>query len=174
MHLNDLGILGSIYQDLTNYIFALYVYAENPKITISACLCSPTTRTIYLLKKPSCIHICNTLELFQKNKTSLETKLLQQRLLHPYILKKHRYFTYANTYTIHHKHNTNNPPLWHSTYKFIKHHNFFLKITIIIKKIRRNYKYLLSNPYVLINVKILQTSPHTTSTIYFITTKYAK
>ena len=99
--LNDNGMLGNIYRGLTNYIFALHGGAENPKITIAACLRSPTTKTIYLLKSPGGLHIRSTLEMFPKDQTPLEVKWLQQRMLHPYIKEKASLSNINKLYLLH-------------------------------------------------------------------------
>ena len=83
--LNDPGILGSIYQGLTNYIFSLYGGSRNPTIPTAACLHSPITRTIYLLKTSGKIHFRKYMDGSHIITHPLETKWLTQRLQHPYI-----------------------------------------------------------------------------------------
>ena len=56
--LNDLGKLGTIYQELTKYIAAKIGGAQHiPRITKQSCVQSPITRTLYLLKKFVGAHI---------------------------------------------------------------------------------------------------------------------
>ena len=83
--LNDPGILGGIYQGLTNYIFSLYGGSKNPTIPTAACLHSPITRTIYLLKTFGRIHFRNYMDGSHITTHPLEIKWLTQRLQHPYI-----------------------------------------------------------------------------------------
>ena len=83
--LNDPGILGSIYQGLTNYIFSLYGGSKNPTILTVACIHSPTTRSIYLLKTSGKIHFKKYMDGSHITKQPLETKWLTQRFQHPYI-----------------------------------------------------------------------------------------
>ena len=83
--LNDPGILGSIYQGLTNYIFSLYGGSRNPTIPTAACLHSPITRSIYLLKTSGRIHFRKYMDGSHITMQLLETKWLSQRLQHPYI-----------------------------------------------------------------------------------------
>jgi hypothetical protein len=50
--LNDPGRLGIIYKGLIQHILAKYGGAENiPRITNTDCIRSPTTRTLYLMKR---------------------------------------------------------------------------------------------------------------------------
>ena len=83
--LNDPGILGNIYQGLTNYIFSLHGGSKNPKIPAAACLHSPTTRTIYLLKTSTRIHFRKYMDGSHITTHPLEKKWLSQRIQHPYI-----------------------------------------------------------------------------------------
>ena len=83
--LNDPGILGSIYQGLTNYIFSLYGDSKNPIIPTAACLHSPITRSIYLLKTSGRIHLRKYMDGSHITMQPLEKKWLSQRLQHPYI-----------------------------------------------------------------------------------------
>ena len=56
--LNDLGKLGTIYKGLTNHIFAKYGGAQHlPSLNKEACLHSPTSRTLYLLKHNGRAHV---------------------------------------------------------------------------------------------------------------------
>ena len=72
--LNDIRRLGIIYQGLTNYIFAKNGGAQNiPKITQQACVRSPITRTIFLLKHIAGIHVRNNKDGFLLSTTQLET-----------------------------------------------------------------------------------------------------
>jgi hypothetical protein len=51
--LNDPGRLGIIYKGLTNHIFEKYGGAQHlPLLNKEACLHSPTSQTLYLLKHP--------------------------------------------------------------------------------------------------------------------------
>ena len=83
--LNDPGKLGNIYQGLTNYIFSLHGGSKNSKIPAAACLHSPTTRTIYLLKTSGRIHFRKYMDGSHITTHPLETKWLSQRIQHPYI-----------------------------------------------------------------------------------------
>jgi hypothetical protein len=72
--LNDTGQLGIIFQGLTNYIFAKNGGAQNiPRITQQACVRSPITRTIFLLKHIAGSHIRNNTDGFLLSSTPLET-----------------------------------------------------------------------------------------------------
>ena len=86
--LNDPRILGNIYQGLTNYIFSLHSGSKNPTIPTAACLHSPTTRTIYLLKNSRRIHFKNYMDGSHITTHPLETKWLAQRIQHPHINMK--------------------------------------------------------------------------------------
>ena len=86
--LNDPGILGSIYQGLTNYIFSFFGGFKNPNISPPTCIQSPTICTIYLLKTLRCIHLCNKMDSFHQNKTPLEIQCLAQQTIHPYITEQ--------------------------------------------------------------------------------------
>jgi hypothetical protein len=72
--LNDTGQLGMICQGLTNYIFAKNRGAQNiSRITNLACVRSPITRTLYLLKHVAGTHICSNQIEFPLSPTKLET-----------------------------------------------------------------------------------------------------
>jgi hypothetical protein len=91
--LNDPGKLGSIYQGLTNYIFAKNGgAAEVSRITKQACIRSPITRTLYLLKHVAGTHICSTLDNFPLHPTQLETVWLRQAQLHNINIKLCHHF----------------------------------------------------------------------------------
>ena len=85
---NDPGIISIIYQGLTNYTFFLYDRSKNPKISPTACVHSPTTCTIYLLKTLERMYIRKYMDGSYRNTTPLESKWLAQRLLHPHIIVK--------------------------------------------------------------------------------------
>jgi hypothetical protein len=56
--LNDPGRLGTIYKGLTNHIFTKYGGAQHlPLLNKEACLHSPTSRTLFLLKHNGLAHI---------------------------------------------------------------------------------------------------------------------
>jgi hypothetical protein len=77
--LNDIGRLGVIFQGLTNYIFAKNGGAQNiPRIIQQACVRSPITHTIFLLKHIAGIHIRNNKDGFILSPTQLETIWLTQ------------------------------------------------------------------------------------------------
>jgi hypothetical protein len=77
--LNDLGRLGIIFQGLTNYIFAKNGGAQNiPRITQKACIRSPITRTLFLLKHTAGTHIKSNTDSFLLSPTQLETIWLAQ------------------------------------------------------------------------------------------------
>jgi hypothetical protein len=82
--LNDTGRLGIIFQGLTNYIFAKNGGAQNiPRITQQACVRSPITRTIFLLKHIAGSHIRNNTDGFLLSSTPLETVWLTQARQRP-------------------------------------------------------------------------------------------
>jgi hypothetical protein len=82
--LNDTGYLGTIYQGLTNYIFAKNGGAQNiPRITKQACVRSPISCTLYLLKHVAGTHIRNHHDNFLLSPTNLETNWLAQARSHP-------------------------------------------------------------------------------------------
>jgi hypothetical protein len=84
--LNDTGRLGIIFQGLTNYIFAKNGGAQNiPRITQQACVRSPITRTIFLLKHIAGTHIRNNKDGFILSPTPLETMWLTQARQRPNI-----------------------------------------------------------------------------------------
>jgi hypothetical protein len=77
--LNDHGRLGIIFQGLTNYIFAKNGGAQNiPRITQQACIRSPITRTLFLLKHIARTHIRSNKDGFLLSPTQLETIWLAQ------------------------------------------------------------------------------------------------
>jgi hypothetical protein len=72
--LNDTGRLGKIYIGLLHYILAKYggsLYL--PRIRYSDCICSPTTKILFLLKEVAYVHIRSTLPHFLLHPTPLET-----------------------------------------------------------------------------------------------------
>jgi hypothetical protein len=84
--LNDPGKLGTIYKGLTNHIFAKYGGAQLlPLLNKEACLHSPTTRTLYLLKHNGLIHIQTDNTNFPHMETPLATIWLQKANDHPTI-----------------------------------------------------------------------------------------
>jgi hypothetical protein len=77
--LNDPGRLGTIYKGLTNHIFAKYGGAQLlPSLNKEACLHSPTTRTLYLLKHNGLAHIQTDNTKFPHMETPLATIWLQK------------------------------------------------------------------------------------------------
>jgi hypothetical protein len=81
--LNDTGRLGTIYQGLTNYIFAKNGGTQNIlRITKNACVHSPITRTLFLLKHVAGTHIRSTHPNFPLSPTQLETSWITQAQLH--------------------------------------------------------------------------------------------
>jgi hypothetical protein len=81
--LNDTGRLGTIYQGLTNYIFAKNGGAQNIlRITSNACVRSPITHTLFLLKHVAGTHIRSTHPNFPLSPTQLETSWITQAQLH--------------------------------------------------------------------------------------------
>jgi hypothetical protein len=84
--LNDPGRLGTIYKGLTNHIFAKYGGAQLlPLLNKEACLHSPTTRTLYLLKHNGLTHIQTDNTNFPYMETPLATIWLQKANDHPTI-----------------------------------------------------------------------------------------
>jgi hypothetical protein len=82
--LNNTGRLGIMYQGLTNYIFAKNGGAQNiPRITKQACVKSPISRTLYLLKHVAGTHIRKHQDKFLLSPTPLETEWLTQAHAHP-------------------------------------------------------------------------------------------
>jgi hypothetical protein len=72
--LNDPGRLGTIYKGLTNHIFAKYGGAQCLLLlNKEACLHSPTTRTLYLLKHNGLAHIQTDSTTFLHMETPLAT-----------------------------------------------------------------------------------------------------
>ena len=71
--LNDKGRLGIIYKGLTHFISAKHGGAENiPRIKHQDCIRSPTTRTLFLIKKTSETHLCSNIDNFPLKATPLE------------------------------------------------------------------------------------------------------
>jgi hypothetical protein len=84
--LNDTGHLGTIYQGLINYILAKNGGAQNiPIITKNACVRSPITCTLYLLKNVAGTHIRSTQTDFPLTPTKLETEWITQAQSYPNI-----------------------------------------------------------------------------------------
>jgi hypothetical protein len=84
--LNDMGRLGIIYQGLSNYIFAKNGRTQNiPRITNLACIRSPITRTLYLLKHVAGTHLRSNQIKFPLSSTKLETDWITQAQLQPAI-----------------------------------------------------------------------------------------
>jgi hypothetical protein len=84
--LNDLGRLGIIYKGLTNYIFAKYGGSQYlPSFNKEACLHSPTSRTLYLLKYNGKAHIQTENTTFPNMETPLTTIWLQRTINYPTI-----------------------------------------------------------------------------------------
>jgi hypothetical protein len=100
--LNDTGYLGTIYQGLTNYIFAKNGRAQNiPRITKQACVRSPISCTLYLLKHVAGTHIRNHHDNFLLSPTNLETNWLAQARSHPNLSIKLCYH-FLNKLLLHH------------------------------------------------------------------------
>jgi hypothetical protein len=79
--LNDPSRLGTIYKGLTNHIFAKYGGAQHlPLLNKEACLHSPTTRTLYLLKHNGLAHIQTENITFLHTETPLATIWLQKAI----------------------------------------------------------------------------------------------
>jgi hypothetical protein len=84
--LNDTFRLGIIYRGLIQYILAKHGIALNiPRIKPHNCICSPTTRTLYLLKNTAGIHLQSTISTFRLLTTLLETAWMASTIQHPYI-----------------------------------------------------------------------------------------
>jgi hypothetical protein len=84
--LNDTGKLGIIYKGLTHFILAKFGGALHlPRLTSHDCIRSPLTRTLYLLKTTSDIHLQSTLHDFPLLPTSLETLWLSAAASHPHL-----------------------------------------------------------------------------------------
>jgi hypothetical protein len=84
--LNDPGRLGTIYKALTNHIFAKYGGAQHlPLLNKEACLHSPTSRTLYLLKHNGLAHIQTDNTTFPHMETPLATIWIQKAITYPTI-----------------------------------------------------------------------------------------
>jgi hypothetical protein len=84
--LNDPSRLGTIYKGLTNYIFAKYGGAQYlPLLNKEACLHSPTTRTLYLLKHNRLTHIQTDNTTFLHMETPLATIWIHKASNYPTI-----------------------------------------------------------------------------------------
>jgi hypothetical protein len=84
--LNDTGKLGTINQGLTNYIIAKNGGTQNiPRITNNACIRSPITRTLFLLKHVARTYIRSTHPNFPLTPTKLEIDWITQAQLNPTI-----------------------------------------------------------------------------------------
>jgi hypothetical protein len=80
------GRLGIIYKGLTNHIFAKYGGAQHlPLLNREACLHSPTTRTLYLLKHNGLAHIQIDNTTFPHMETPLATIWLREAINYPTI-----------------------------------------------------------------------------------------
>jgi hypothetical protein len=100
--LNDKGRLGKIYIGLTNYILAKHVSAlKLSRIKQQDCIRSPTTRTLFLLKKVAYIHIESSLPNFSLLPTPLETIWMLASMQQPQITQQ-RSLQLLNKLLIHH------------------------------------------------------------------------
>ena len=71
--LNDKGRLGIIYRGLTHFILAKHGGAKNiPRIKHQDCIRSPTTRTLFLIKKTGGAHLRSNIDNFPLQATPLE------------------------------------------------------------------------------------------------------
>ena len=71
--LNDKGRLGIIYRGLTHFIVAKHGGAQNiPRFKYQDCTRSPTTRTLYLIKKARGAHLRSNIDNFPLKATPLE------------------------------------------------------------------------------------------------------
>jgi hypothetical protein len=81
--LNDTGRLGTMYQGLTNYIFTKNGGTQNiPRITKQACVRSPISYILFLLKHVASTHIRNHQANFSLSPTNLEIAWLMQAHSH--------------------------------------------------------------------------------------------
>jgi hypothetical protein len=84
--LNDPGRLGTIYKGLTNHILAKYGGSQHlPLLNKEACLHSPTSRTLYLLKHNGKAHIQTKNATFPNMETPLTEIWLQKATNFPTI-----------------------------------------------------------------------------------------
>jgi hypothetical protein len=84
--LNDPGRLGIIYKGRINYIFTKYGGAQHlPLLNKEACLYSPTSRPLYLLKHNGLAHIQTDNVAFPHMETSLATIWTQKAMAYPNI-----------------------------------------------------------------------------------------
>ena len=80
--LNDPGRLGIIYKGLTQHILAKHGGAQDiPRIKYQDCIRSPTTRTLFLLKKEGGIHLKSIEQNFQLQMTELESEWRAQAIM---------------------------------------------------------------------------------------------
>ena len=87
--LNDTGKLGIINKGLIHFILAIYGGALNiPRLTSNDCIRSPITRTLYLLKTASGIHLQSMLHNFPLFPTSLETNWLEAATSYPHLFQQ--------------------------------------------------------------------------------------
>ena len=134
MHKERLGI---IYKRLIYYILAKHGGAEGiPRIKYQDCTRSPTTKTLYLLKKTGCAHLRSTIKNFPLEAAPLEkTWLIESINLHPHIhhtqsLKLIHKLLLYNIYDIKHLTLPNNTNLM--SYKDFK--NYYATPTKLIKQ----------------------------------------
>ena len=84
--LNNLRRLGIIYEGLINHIFAKYGSTQYlPLLYKEACLHSPTTQTLYLLKYNGLAHIQTNNTTFPHMETSIATIWLRKAINYPTI-----------------------------------------------------------------------------------------
>ena len=84
--LNDPRRLGTIYKGLTNHIFTKYGGTQHmPLLNKEACLYSPTSRTLLLLKHNGLAHIQTNNIAFPHMETSLATIWIQKATAYPNI-----------------------------------------------------------------------------------------
>jgi hypothetical protein len=134
--LNDPGRLGTIYKGLTNHIFAKYGGAQHlPSLNKEACLHSPTTRTLYLLKHNGLAHVQTENTTFPHTDTTLATIWLQKAsnylTITPNLNKKYLHqLLLLNITTLEQITLPNRTPIMNEK-EFKKYHN---KINLTIKK----------------------------------------
>jgi hypothetical protein len=88
--LNDTGRFGKIYVGPSNYILAKYGDSLHlPHIRYSDCIRSPTTRTLFLLKKDAHVHIWSTFPNFFLHSTPLETIWMATIIDHLFLIPQH-------------------------------------------------------------------------------------
>ena len=116
--LNDPGRLGIIYKGLTQHILAKHGGAQDiPRIKYQDCIRSPTTRTLFLLKKEGGIHLKSIEQNFQLQMTELESEWRAQAIMEIPELTQQISLKLLHKLLAHNiqKNKTYIPPQWYKT-----------------------------------------------------------